>query len=288
MKGVIIAAGYGTRFLPVTKIIPKEMLPIIDIPTIEFTVRELVDSGITDILVVSSRRKKAIEDYFDREIELETVFIEEKATEKLMKLKASEELARFHFLRQQEMKGTAHAILLARSFVGNEPFVVAYPDDFFVSTPPVTKQLVNAYEISKKNVLSAFEVPQSEVSRYGIIAPGKTLPELPQVFEVQGLVEKPKAETTPSNFAALGRYLFLPEIFPLFEKTVKQMKIGEAFQTDAIHELATKGRVVAITISGERFDTGTPLGYLKTLVRFALTRSDLQEEFQAFLRELLT
>lgn len=264
------------------------MLPIIDIPTIEFTVREFVDSGIRDILIVSSRRKKAIEDYFDREIELENVFIKENATEKLDKLKSAENLANLHFIRQQEMKGTAHAIHLARTFVGDEPFIVAYPDDFFAGNPPVAKQLVDAYEKSGKNVLSAFEVPQGNVSRYGIIAPGKALPELPNVFEVQGLVEKPAPENSPSNFAALGRYLFLPEVFPLFEETFKKTKISEAYQTDAIHELASKGRVVAVAIIGERFDTGTPLGYLKTLVRFALARADLQEEFQVFLREILS
>lgn len=286
MKGVIIAAGYGTRFLPATKTIPKEMLPIIDIPTIEFTVREFVNSGISEILIVSSRRKKAIEDYFDREMELETVFEKDHATEKLTKLKAAEELANFHFVRQQEMKGTAHAILLAKSFVGDEPFVVAYPDDFFVSTPPVTKQLMDIYEKSAKNVLSAFEVPPNDVGRWGIILPGPKHPVLEHVFEVQGLIEKPDPANSPSNLAALGRYLFLPEIFPLFEKTVQEMKTGEAYQTDAIQELARKGRVIATTISGERFDTGTPLGYLKTLVQFGLSRPDMREEFQAFLREM--
>ncbi len=169
LKGVIIAAGYGTRFLPVTKTIPKEMLPVIDVPTIEFTIREFVESGITDIQVVTSRRKKALEDYFDKEIELEAIFTKNKASEKLKLLKSAENLASIQFVRQKEMKGTAHAILLAKSFVGNDPFIVAYPDDFFLSDIPVTKQLIAAHKATGKNVLVVFVVLEKEVFRYGII-----------------------------------------------------------------------------------------------------------------------
>lgn len=279
VKGVIIAAGYGTRFLPVTKTIPKEMLPLVDIPAIEFAVKELVDSGITDILVITSRRKKVLEDYFDREIELETIFSKEGANLKLEKLKWSNNV-KLHFLRQKEMRGTAHAINLAKSFVGNNPFIVLYPDDIFISDIPASKQLIEVYERTKKTVISIIKVSKEKITRFACIE---------AIFDdeihVQDIIEKPSKEEAPSNFASMGRYLFLPEIFDIFDEKINSQSAGEVFQTDGIKILAKKNKVVACEIKGTYLDTGVPIEYVKSIIKYSLSRKDLRNELLKFLKE---
>ena len=286
MKGVIIAAGYGTRFLPITKSIPKEMFPLINRPAIEFVVNEFLDSGIEDILIISSRRKKVMEDYFDRDLELEGVFEREHQVEKLQKLMRVSELADVHFIRQKEMRGTAHAIALAHSFVGNkDPFIVAYPDDIFVCKTPLSKQLIDIYERTDKHVLSAMEIPRNEVSRYGIIDP--FVNEETGIIHVRGLVEKPSPDKAPSNLMSAGRYLFKPEIIKIFTEHLSQIPKGEVTQTPAIDELAKKGAVVAHIINGERLDLGTPGDYIKTFTLYTLQQPEYRKDYLAFLENLL-
>ena len=235
MKGIIVAAGYGTRFLTITKSVPKEMLPLVDRPAIEFIINEFLDSGIEDIAIISSRRKKFMEDYFDRDLELENVFQKEGAFEKHQKLMRASELADVHFIRQKQMKGTAHAIYLSHAFIGTSPFVVAYPDDLFLCNIPLSKQLITLFEKTDKNVLSALEIPRTEVSRYGIIDPEIT-PD--GIIYVKGMVENPSIEKAPSNLMSAGRYLFKPEKLVIFKEQLNTDNNGELFQTVGFDILA--------------------------------------------------
>jgi UTP--glucose-1-phosphate uridylyltransferase len=284
-KGVIIAAGYGTRFLPITKSIPKEMLPLVNRPAIEFIVNEFLDSGIEDILIISSRRKKAMEDYFDRDLELEAIFQQEGAVEKLQKIMRVSELADVHFIRQKEMRGTAHAIYLAHSFIGNESFVVAYPDDLFICKIPLTKQLVDLYEKTDKNVLSILEIPKSEVSRYGIVEP--EVDRESGILYIKGIVEKPLIDQAPSSLMSAGRYLFKPEILRIFKRLIDvQTGKGESTQTPGIEILAKERQVVGHIIQGERLDIGQPLEYIKAFSRYALSQPEFQKQYIEFLEKL--
>ena len=264
MKGVIIAAGYGTRFLPVTKTVPKEMLPIIDRPAIDFIVSEFIQSGIKEILILTSRRKKALDDYFDRESELEEVFMREGAAEKLAKIASPE--ADIFFRRQTEMKGTGHALLQVKAFVGNEPFVVAYPDDLHTGDVPLAAQLIKKYEETGCSVMSALHNPP-HLERYGILklASDKT--------HVVDIVEKPAPGTEPSQEASIGRYLFTPDIFPFLEEGWEQHcqagNTGEYFHVYALKKLMDRNKVVCAVIDGQRLDTGTPAGYLSAIIRYA-------------------
>ena len=264
MKGVIIAAGYGTRFLPVTKTVPKEMLPIIDRPAIDFIVSEFIQSGIKEILILTSRRKKALDDYFDRETELEEVFMREGAGAKLAKIAPPE--ADIFFRRQSEMKGTGHALLQVKAFVGDEPFVVAYPDDLHVGDVPLAAQLIKKYEETGCSVMSAIHNPP-HLERYGILKldSDKT--------HVVDIVEKPAPGTEPSQEASIGRYLFTPDIFPFleegWEKHCQAGNTGEYFHVYALKKLMDQKKVVCAVIKGERLDTGTPAGYLGAIIRYA-------------------
>lgn len=264
MKGVIIAAGYGTRFLPVTKTVPKEMLPIIDRPAIDFIVSEFIQSGIKEILILTSRRKKALDDYFDRESELEEVFMREGNAGKLAKIAPPE--ADIFFRRQTEMKGTGHALLQVRAFVGNEPFVVAYPDDLHMGDIPLAAQLIKKYEETGCNVMSALHNPP-HLERYGIL---KLDSDNSHVLDI---VEKPAPGTEPSQEASIGRYLFTPDIFPFleegWEKHCQSGNAGEYFHVYALKKLMDQKKVVCAVIEGERLDTGTPAGYLSAIIRYA-------------------
>ena len=264
MKGVIIAAGYGTRFLPVTKTVPKEMLPIIDRPAIDFIVSEFIQSGIKEILILTSRRKKALDDYFDRETELEEVFMREGAGAKLAKIAPPE--ADIFFRRQSEMKGTGHALLQVKAFVGNEPFVVAYPDDLHVGDVPLAAQLIKKYEETGCSVMSAIHNPP-HLERYGIL---KLDSDNSHVLDI---VEKPAPGTEPSQEASIGRYLFTPDIFPFleegWEKHCQAGNTGEYFHVYALKKLMDQKKVVCAVIKGERLDTGTPTGYLGAIIRYA-------------------
>jgi UTP--glucose-1-phosphate uridylyltransferase len=264
MKGVIVAAGYGTRFLPVTKTIPKEMLPLVDTPAIEFIARELVASGIEEILIITSRRKRALEDYFDREVELESVFRSEGAAAKLEKIAPIE--ARITFVRQQQMRGTGHALLLAREFAGSEPVVVAYPDDLHFGEPPLAAQLIEVHRRTGASVLSTLHDPP-HLHRYGVLDIAE------DGLHVRDIVEKPAPGTEPSREASIGRYLYTQEFFDYlqhgWERHLAAGASGEYYHVDALKALMGAGRVVFSRIRGERIDTGAPSGYLRAIARYA-------------------
>ena len=268
MKGVILAAGYGTRFLPATKAIPKEMLPLLDRPYIDFVVEEFVKSGINEIVIVTSRRKKALEDYFDREIELETVFAAENADEKLAKI--SPYPADFFFVRQQEMRGTGHALLQAKSFLGNDPFVVAYPDDLHFGDVPLAQQLITTFEETGCTVLATLHDPPN-LNSYAVLELDA------DDIHVTGMVEKPAPGTEKSREASIGRFLynegFLEELKAAWEHHSGD---GEFYHVGGIARQIEKRQVVHRRLDGVRVDTGTPEGYLRALVRYLARFPDLQ------------
>jgi len=270
VKGIIVAAGYGSRFLPVTKTVPKEMLPLIDRPAIAFIVDEFIAAGIEDILVISSRRKKALEDYFDREAELEAVFSRENAQAKLALIQPPR--ARFHFVRQHHMLGTGHALLQARSFAGKDPVIVAYPDDIVFSHTSLSRQLIEAHEGTGHSLLAVKQMEEADLSRYGVVAPAGDGNPCP----VARLVEKPARGTEPSRLVSFGRYLFHSRFFEhLAEGFARHQGPGEYYHVGAINALAAEGLVDALDFEGQRLDTGEPLGFLEATCRYALQRPDL-------------
>jgi UTP--glucose-1-phosphate uridylyltransferase len=268
MKGVIVAAGYGARFLPVTKSIPKEMLPLVDKPSIELIVDEFIASGIEDILFITSRRKKAMEDYFDREMELEAFFKSKGDADRLSKLAPKK--ARFFFVRQQEMLGTGHALLLARGFVGREPFVAAYPDDILIGGKPLSRQLMEVHERTGCSVLATIHDPPN-LDRYGVIAIA------PDNMHVTAIVEKPAKGKEPSREATIGRYLYAPDFLDELERQWPAHKTHEeVWHTGAVQALAAKGRVVYTRTEGVRIDTGTPAAYIDAIIRYAESVPELR------------
>jgi UTP--glucose-1-phosphate uridylyltransferase len=279
VKGVILAAGYGTRFLPVTKTIPKEMLPLIDKPSIDFIIEEFLQSGIEEIVVVTSRRKKALEDYLDREIELESIFRAEGAQDKLEKIRPPK--ARFFFIRQQRMLGTGHALLLTRPIIGEQPFVVAYPDDLHIGRVPLARQLIDTYEKTGCSVLSTVYDPP-EIHRYGTVAVAE------DGLHVTELVEKAPPGKEPSKDASLGRFLYTPDFFPALEAGWNRHdpKKGEYFHTPAVNVLAAKGKVVFKRWEGGRLDTGKPDGFFRSLLQYSQSVPELKEVFDKFVAEL--
>ena len=282
MKGVILAAGYATRFLPASKTIPKEMFPLIDRPAIDFIVQEMVDSGIQDILLVSSRRKKVLEDYFDREVELSSAFEESHQHKKLELIKPT--TANIFTLRQQYMMGTGNALMLVEPFVNNEPFVVAYPDDIVFGDPPLTQQLIDAWEACGDTILTVKELPKNELQRYGIIDPENT----GKRMKVRSMVEKPESGTEPSSFATYGRYLYTPDIFDALRSSDTRHKHqGEFTQTEAINLMAAKGKVSALQFEGTRYDLGEPLGYLVSSIKVAMERSEFKKPLLEEMKKLL-
>jgi UTP--glucose-1-phosphate uridylyltransferase len=274
MKGVIVTAGYGTRFLPVTKTIPKEMLPLVTRPSIDFIVDELVASGITEILFITSRRKKALEDYFDREMELEGVFRAAGDEKKLAMIAPPK--ASCYFVRQAEMRGTGHALLLARSFVGSEPFIAAYPDDLHFGEKPLARQLIETWEKTGCTVLATLHDPP-DINRYGVISIA------PDGMHVTGIVEKPARGCEPSREASIGRFLYTPDFLEQLADEWKRHREGEFFHTPAVLELARRGRVVFKRVEGERLDTGEPAGYLEAIIRYAHSVPALRVELQRIL-----
>lgn len=283
-KAVIPAAGLGTRFLPATKAQPKEMLPIIDTPTIQYVVQEAVDSGIDDILIISGKGKRAIEDHFDRNPELESR-LEEKNDESFYnEIRRISDMANIHFIRQKETNGLGDAVCYARQHVGNEPFAVLLGDTIIDSVIPVTQQLIDTYEQYRCTVIAVEEVDMDKVSRYGI-AGGKKLSE--KLMEVEQLVEKPKSEESPSNLAIAGRYILTPEIFRALENTPKG-KSNEIQLTDALQLLIRREMIMANTIEGKRYDIGNKLDFLKTTVEFALKRKEFAGPFLEYLKEIVT
>ena len=285
MKAVIPAAGLGTRFLPATKAQPKEMLPIVDKPTIQFVVEEAINSGIDDILIITGRGKRAIEDHFDRSFELEEALKEQGKTDLLKEVVDISELADIHYLRQKERKGLGHAIYCARNHVGDEPFAVLLGDTIVESEIPCTKQLMNFYQKYEGSMIAVEEVQEEKISSYGIINPEVIDDNDNNVYLVKNLVEKPKVEEAPSNLGIIGRYILTPAIFDILEKT-KPGKGNEIQLTDALNTLRKKKKVYACKFSGKRYDIGNKLDYLKTCIEYGLENREIGEKLWEYLRNL--
>ena len=279
-KAIIPAAGLGTRFLPATKSQPKEMLPIVDKPTLQYIIEEAIESGIEEILIVTGRSKKSIEDHFDRSVELE-LELEQKGKKEMLKMVQDiSNMVNIHYIRQKEPKGLGHAIQCAKSFIGNEPFAVLLGDDIVDAKVPCLKQLINTYDEYKTTVLGVQEVAKEDTDKYGILDV-KHIED--RVYKVKDMVEKPSVEEAPSNIAILGRYIITPEIFNILENQ-EPGKGGEIQLTDALQTLATKEAIYAYNFEGRRYDVGDKLGFLEATVDFALKRPELRDEFMEFLK----
>lgn len=280
-KAVIPAAGLGTRFLPATKAMAKEMLPIVDKPTIQFIVEEALKSGIEDILIVTGKAKRPIEDHFDANLELEMA-LKEKGKTDLLKLVEETTDVNLHFIRQSHPKGLGHAVLQAKAFVGNEPFVVMLGDDITEAKVPLTKELINDYDKIHASTIAVMEVPHEETSKYGIINPGNEVDK--DLFNVKNFVEKPEPSKAPSNLAIIGRYLLTPEIFSVLE-TQKPGAGGEIQLTDAIDTLNKTQRVFARKFTGKRYDVGDKFGFLKTSIEYGLQHPEVKDDLREFIIE---
>ncbi|WP_407311340.1 UTP--glucose-1-phosphate uridylyltransferase GalU [Desulfosporosinus sp. SB140] len=283
-KAVIPAAGLGTRFLPATKAQPKEMLPIVDKPAIQYIVEEAVESGIESILIVTGRNKKSIEDHFDKSIELEQTLKDKGKTELLLELQKINEMASIHYIRQKEPLGLGHAILCAEQFIGNEPFAVLLGDDIMVSDSPGLQQLINVYDRSNTTVVGVQPVPTDEVRKYGIIAPqGKN----EKIYQVKDLIEKPFPFQAPSNLAIMGRYILKPSIFSILHTLEKGA--GNEYQlTDALRKVCQREGLLAWELIGERYDIGDKFGYLKAIVEMGLQREELEPQLMDYLQQVIT
>ncbi|MGO4273430.1 UTP--glucose-1-phosphate uridylyltransferase GalU [Paenibacillus sp. TAF58] len=282
-KAIIPAAGLGTRFLPATKAQPKEMLPIVDKPAIQYIVEEAIESGIEDIIIVTGRNKRAIEDHFDKSVELE-MMLEEKGNTQLLEIVQSvSNLADVHYIRQKQPLGLGHAILCARKFIGDEPFAVLLGDDILKSSPPGLKQMMDIYEQSKTSVIAVQEVPWEDVSKYGIVSPANILAKY-QLIE--DLVEKPDRDQAPSNLAVIGRYIIMPEIFGILERQ-EPGRGGEIQLTDALRVLNKQQQMAAYLMQAKRYDVGDKMGYIEATIELALQRPDLQDQVKAYLLSLI-
>ncbi|MDF2505568.1 UTP--glucose-1-phosphate uridylyltransferase GalU, partial [Clostridium sp.] len=278
-KAIIPAAGLGTRFLPATKAQPKEMLPIVDKPTIQYIIEEAVASGIEEILVITGRNKRAIEDHFDKSVELEKELEDHGKDELLGIVKDISNMANIYYIRQKEPKGLGHAINCAKTFVGNEPFAVMLGDDVVDSRVPCLKQLMDCYDEYKTTILGVQKVPHKDVSKYGIV---DAMHIENSVYKVKNLVEKPKEEEAPTDIAILGRYIITPQIFDILNST-EPGKGGEIQLTDALKTLMQSEAMYAYTFEGKRYDVGDKLGFLKATVEFALKREELRDPFMKYL-----
>ena len=281
-KAVIPAAGLGTRFLPATKAMAKEMLPIVDKPTIQFIVEEAINSGIEDILIVTGKSKRPIEDHFDSNPELEENL---RAKDKLALLELVEETTGLNlfFVRQSYPKGLGHAVLQAKAFIGNEPFVVMLGDDLMEDEVPLTKQLINGYDKSHASHIAVMKVPHEDTSKYGIIDPEGQVDET--TYNVRSFVEKPKPEDAPSDLAIIGRYLLTPEIFDILENQEPGAG-GEIQLTDAIDTLNKMQRVFAHEFKGQRFDVGDKFGFLKTSIQYGLKHNEVKDALREYIIEI--
>lgn len=282
-KVVIPAAGLGTRFLPATKAQPKEMLPIVDKPTIQYIVEEAAASGIESIIIITGRSKRAIEDHFDCSFELETELAKKHKDDILEQVEQISSLVNLYYIRQKQPLGLGHAILCAKDFVGDEPFGVMLGDDIVVSEKPALKQLMEVYEETGTTVVGVQPVDWSQVDKYGIIVPESMKGKL---HAVRDMVEKPAAEEAPSNLAIMGRYIITPRIFEILEKTPFG-KGNELQLTDALKGLMAEEGIHAYEFDGKRYDVGDKMGFLQATVEFALERDDLKDDFQAYLKKLL-
>ncbi len=282
-KAVITAAGWGTRFLPITKAQPKEMLPLVDKPLIQHSVEEAINSGIEQIIMITALGKRAIEDYFDRSFELEYVLEQKGETELLHEMRELSNLVNICYIRQKEQLGLGHAILTAKDLIGEEPFAILLPDDIIDSKVPVLKQMIGVYEQYKTNIITVERVSRQDTIQYGIIEPKRVSG---RVHQVMGLAEKPEPAEAPSDLGIVGRYILMPQIFGVLEATLSGK--GQEIQlTDALQLLLKQQAIYAYEFEGVRYDTGTPLGWLKATFAFALKHPDIELELREYLRQLL-
>ncbi|HUV52469.1 MAG TPA: UTP--glucose-1-phosphate uridylyltransferase GalU [Dehalococcoidia bacterium] len=281
-KAVVTAAGWGTRFLPATKAQPKEMLPLVDKPMIQYVVEEAVASGIKQIIIITALGKRAIEDHFDRSFELEYALKQKGNSELLRTLQGITELADICYIRQKEQLGLGHAVLTAKDLIGDEPFALFLPDDIIESRVPAMKQMLRVYNRYGSSVIAVQTIAPEESKAYGVVAPKQVEK---RIYQVLSLVEKPEPEDAPSNLGIVGRYILTPEIFSMLEKTTPG-KGGEIQLTDGLRLLLKKQKIYAYQFEGTRHDTGTPLGFLKASVEFALKRPELGHKFKEYLRQL--
>jgi len=282
-KAVIPAAGLGTRFLPATKSQPKEMVPVIDKPTIQYVVEEAVGAGITDILVITGRGKRAIEDHFDRNFELEFYLEQGKKNEELEQVQAVSEMADIHYIRQRDPLGLGHAVSVARQHVGSEPFAVLLGDDIMVDDSKLLRSMLDVYERYGRSVVAVLEVPREDIKNYGCVTP-ELMEE--NLVRIRSIVEKPKPEDAPSNLAVIGRYVFTPEIFDALDRITPGAG-GELQLTDAISLLLQTQTVFGYAFETGRYDIGKKIDFLRATVELALDRPDLGDEFRAFLADLV-
>jgi UTP--glucose-1-phosphate uridylyltransferase len=286
-KAVFPAAGWGTRFLPATKALPKEMLPLVDKPVIQYSVEDAVASGIEQIIIVTSSAKRAIEDHFDSTYELERLLEDKGEIEMLRQIRHISDLAQVTYVRQKEQLGLGHAVLVAKEVVGHEPFAVILSDDVVVGDRPCIGQLIHAYNQTHGSVVAVMEVPREETQRYGVIGGDEVEGALNRgrLHKVSKLVEKPEPKDAPSNLAIIGRYVLTPKIFDKLEQTQKGAG-GEIQLTDAIEALMQEQAVYGYEFEGTRYDAGTTMGWLKASVELALQRPELAPEFRTYLRNL--
>ena len=278
-KAIIPAAGLGTRLLPATKAQPKEMLPIIDKPALQYIIEEAVASGIDEILIITGRNKKSIEDHFDKAVELELHLEKTGNKEMLKEIRRISSMAKIHYVRQQEPRGLGHAIYSGKSFIGNEPFAVLLGDDIVDSEIPCLRQMIKSYEQYGSTILGVQEVNREDAHKYGIIKGEQITKDL---IKIEDLIEKPVAKTTPSNIAIMGRYILVPRIFDVLEHTPPGQ--GDEIQlTDGLRELVRSEHLYAFHFQGKRYDLGDKLGYIKATVEFALKREDLKDDFKQYL-----
>lgn len=281
-KAIIPAAGLGTRFLPATKSIPKEMLPIVDKPTIQYIVEEVIASGIEDVLIITGRNKGSIEEHFDRAVELEENLERNNKEELLEEVRKISKMINIHTVRQKDPLGLGHAVYCAKSFVGNEPFAVLLGDDVVDSQKPCLKQMMEVFEQYNSTILGVQPVAWENVNKYGIVS-GEKISD--NIYTVNDLVEKPSREKAPTNIAILGRYIITPKIFEILENTNKGVG-GEIQLTDGLKNLCNIEEVYAYTFEGRRYDVGSKIGFLEATVDYALKREDLRDEFIAYLKKL--
>jgi UTP--glucose-1-phosphate uridylyltransferase len=284
-KAVFPAAGWGTRFLPATKAQPKEMLPLVDKPVIQYAVEEAVAAGIEQVIIVTSSQKRAIEDHFDLNLELEQLLESRGDIDMLRQIRAISDLAQISYVRQKEQLGLGHAVLVCKELVGHEPFAVILSDDVVVGERPCIGQLIHAYQQTHSSVVAVMEVPHEETCRYGVIDGTPVDGQDSRLYKVAGLVEKPEPENAPSNLAIIGRYVLTPKIFDKLEQTPRGAG-GEIQLTDAIEALMQEQDVYGYAFEGVRYDAGTTMGWLKASVELALQRSDIGTEFRRYLQGL--
>ena len=284
-KAVFPAAGLGTRFLPATKAQPKEMLPLVDKPIIQYGVEEAVASGVDNIILVTGRGKNAIEDHFDRSVELESFLEARGKREQLDEVRKISNMINFAYVRQGEPLGLGHAVLVARELVGNEPFAVILADDVIDAQPPAIKQMISVFEKVGGPVLAVERVPRESVSSYGVIAPASSTRLGPGIYQVEDLVEKPPVNEAPSDLAIIGRYILTPDVFPALA-TTRSDRTGEIQLTNGLRELLKTRPIFACEVEGVRHDTGNKLGYLEAMVYFALKRPDIADRFSSYLNRM--